>query len=138
MDEPEQQDHYAILSISVDATTKEIKSRARKLYLLHHLDKGGNPEQFCKLRKSLEMTKIDPYLMENTLTYGNPGERTIGVEKRARGKTRRFFEESMKKLNSVHKKLYGGLSRRKSAQYTNDCVRYKRKKNGRKQSEKNV
>ena len=49
MEEPEEQDHYDVLELTSDATSTEIKSAARKLYLRYHPDKGGDVDKFRKV-----------------------------------------------------------------------------------------
>ena len=49
MEEPEEQDHYDVLQLTLYATDTEIKSAARKLHLRYHSDKGGDVERFRKV-----------------------------------------------------------------------------------------
>ncbi len=41
-----------ILGVSEDSTLKEIKKNYRKLVMIHHPDRGGNPETFIKLNEA--------------------------------------------------------------------------------------
>jgi DnaJ family protein A protein 2 len=45
---------YEVLGLPSTATHDEVKKAYRKLILLHHPDKGGDPEQFDKVTKAYE------------------------------------------------------------------------------------
>jgi DnaJ family protein A protein 2 len=45
---------YEVLGLPNTATHDEVKKAYRKLILLHHPDKGGDPEQFDKITKAYE------------------------------------------------------------------------------------
>ena len=49
--------HYAVLGVSNTASDAEIKRAFRKLILKCHPDKGGNPEEFIKVRDSYDVLK---------------------------------------------------------------------------------
>tara|TARA_B110000261_G_scaffold12106_1_gene12187 strand:- start:809 stop:1351 length:543 start_codon:yes stop_codon:yes gene_type:complete len=49
--------HYAVLGVSKTASDDEIKRAFRKLILKCHPDKGGNPEEFIKVRDSYDVLK---------------------------------------------------------------------------------
>ena len=49
--------HYAVLGVSKTAADDEIKRAFRKLILKCHPDKGGNPEEFIKVRDSYDVLK---------------------------------------------------------------------------------
>ncbi|MDI1494933.1 MAG: molecular chaperone DnaJ [Cenarchaeum symbiont of Oopsacas minuta] len=52
-----QESNYDILGISENASKKEIQEAFRRLALLHHADRGGNEEQFKKIKQSYEDIK---------------------------------------------------------------------------------
>jgi DnaJ family protein A protein 2 len=52
-------EYYDLLGISTNASEDDIKKAYRKKALLHHPDKGGNPEDFKKLNTAYE-TLSDP------------------------------------------------------------------------------
>ena len=51
--------YYELLDVPANATTDEIKKHYRKYALLHHPDKGGDPEKFKEIQTSYE-TLMDP------------------------------------------------------------------------------
>lgn len=51
--------HYATLGVSKTATQIEIKKAYSKLVLVHHPDKGGNPQIFIKVQAAYEVLR-DP------------------------------------------------------------------------------
>ena len=51
--------YYELLDVPVNATTDEIKKHYRKYALLHHPDKGGDPEKFKEIQIAYE-TLMDP------------------------------------------------------------------------------
>lgn len=61
-------DYYNTLGIPRDATQEEIKKAFRKLAMIHHPDKGGNPTEFQKLNDAYEVLG-DPAKRQQ---YDNP------------------------------------------------------------------
>lgn len=61
-------DYYVTLQIEKTATQKEIKKAYKKLALLHHPDKGGNPEEFKKISEAYLVLSDENRRME----YDNP------------------------------------------------------------------
>ena len=51
--------YYELLDVPKNATTDEIKKHYRKYALLHHPDKGGDPEKFKEIQIAYE-TLMDP------------------------------------------------------------------------------
>ena len=51
--------YYELLDVPKNATTDEIKKHYRKYALLHHPDKGGDPEKFKEIQTAYE-TLMDP------------------------------------------------------------------------------
>jgi curved DNA-binding protein len=47
-------DYYKILGVSRNATEEEIKKAYRKLAMTHHPDRGGNEEEFKKIKEAYE------------------------------------------------------------------------------------
>ena len=45
---------WEILGVSKQATKEEIKNGFKSMARIHHPDKGGNPEQFLKVRKAYD------------------------------------------------------------------------------------
>ena len=52
-----QESNYDILGISEIASKKEIHEAFRRLALLHHADRGGNEEEFKKIKQSYDDIK---------------------------------------------------------------------------------
>ena len=48
-------DWYVVLRVSRDAKTDEIRTSFRKLAVLLHPDKGGDPDKFATLREAYEI-----------------------------------------------------------------------------------
>jgi curved DNA-binding protein CbpA len=48
MEEPKFRDYYGDLGVSQESTVREIKKAFYKLAKLHHPDKKGSGEEFCK------------------------------------------------------------------------------------------
>ena len=46
---------YDILGIDEDSEDEDIKKAFRKKALIHHPDKGGDPEEFRKVREAYEI-----------------------------------------------------------------------------------
>ena len=53
-----QESNYDILGISEIASKKEIHEAFRRLALLHHADRGGNEEEFKKIKQSYDDLKV--------------------------------------------------------------------------------
>jgi DnaJ family protein A protein 2 len=66
-------DYYQILEIEKTASHDEIKKAFRKKAVIHHPDKGGDPEMFKKINTAYE-TLSDP---EKRKTYDNPPQNTF-------------------------------------------------------------
>lgn len=48
-------DHYSTLGVSRDASQEEIKKAFRKKAMVHHPDKGGDPNEFQKINQAYEV-----------------------------------------------------------------------------------
>jgi hypothetical protein len=59
-------DHHVTLGVLPGASQAEIKSAFRRLAARHHPDKGGDPEQFKRIRRAYEA------LMRNVKCYEAP------------------------------------------------------------------
>jgi len=46
------QDHYSVLGVSESASTAEVQAPFRRLALVHHPDKGGDPTRFRQIREA--------------------------------------------------------------------------------------
>jgi len=55
MNHIDNKEYYEILNINKNASSSEIKKAYRKLALIHHPDKGGNPEIFKKINDAYEI-----------------------------------------------------------------------------------
>lgn len=64
------QDHYEVLGIERDATTKQIKKAYRKAALKHHPDRGGDANKFKSISTAYEVLS-DPEKKENYDKYGD-------------------------------------------------------------------
>nr|CAB3265944.1 translocation protein SEC63 homolog [Phallusia mammillata] len=62
---------YEVLGVSEDANKVELKKRFRQLVLEKHPDKGGDPEEFMRIRKAYDAL-TDEDTMQNWKDYGNP------------------------------------------------------------------
>lgn len=60
--------HYDTLGISKNASEDDIKKAYRKLVLIHHPDKGGNEEEFKKIKDAYDIL-VNP---ESRNVYDNP------------------------------------------------------------------
>ena len=52
------QSNYEILEVREDATRIEIRDAFRKLVLEHHSDRGGDDEQFKKIKQAFDDLKL--------------------------------------------------------------------------------
>jgi hypothetical protein len=76
--------NYDILGISEDTTEKEIRDAFRRLALQYHSDRGGENEQFIKIKQAYEDLKIgkkypdtDIEKLKNSRVYSNESESDI-------------------------------------------------------------
>ena len=53
-----EESNYEILEINEGASRKEIRNAFRKLVLEHHSDRGGDDEQFKKIKQAFDDLKI--------------------------------------------------------------------------------
>ena len=70
--------YYNILGVNKNTSISEIKKAYRKLVVIHHPDKGGDPEKFKEITTAFE-TLSDPKKKENYDKFGesnggNPGD----------------------------------------------------------------
>ncbi|KAK4468232.1 hypothetical protein MN116_008388 [Schistosoma mekongi] len=64
-------DPFSVLGINKDASAKDIRSAYKKLSLLNHPDKGGNPKLFIQISKAyIALTNEES--RKNWEEYGNP------------------------------------------------------------------
>ena len=61
-------DHYTVLGLNKQASDKEIKTAFRKLAAKHHPDKGGDHQEFIKIKEAYEVLS-DPQKRQD---YDNP------------------------------------------------------------------
>ena len=69
--------YYKILGIDKNANEKDIKKAYRRLAVIHHPDKGGDPEKFKEVTKAFE-TLSDPNKRKNYDKFGEDGENMNG------------------------------------------------------------
>jgi DnaJ-class molecular chaperone len=62
---------YEILGVSKGCSEGELKKAYRKLAIVHHPDKGGDPEQFKKIQGAYDILS-DPQKRQNFDQFGNP------------------------------------------------------------------
>ena len=71
--------NYDILEIAEGSTEKEIRNGFRRLALQFHSDKGGDNEQFIKIKQAYEDLKIGKKFPENTIiTNTNEHDDSVG------------------------------------------------------------
>jgi DnaJ-class molecular chaperone len=75
---PELAKHYAILGLPNGASFDEVKKAYHKLALIHHPDKGGNPQQFQQILEAFKTIEKTPrveavYLEPSVDTYDMKG-----------------------------------------------------------------
>ena len=69
--------YYKILGIDKNSNEKDIKKAYRRLAVIHHPDKGGDPEKFKEVTKAFE-TLSDPNKRKNYDQFGEEGENMNG------------------------------------------------------------
>ena len=69
--------YYKILGVDKNANEKDIKKAYRRLAVVHHPDKGGDPEKFKEVTKAFE-TLSDPNKRKNYDQFGEEGENMNG------------------------------------------------------------
>lgn len=67
-------DHYSVLGVTKQSSDKEIKTAFRKLAAKHHPDKGGDHQEFIKIKEAYE-TLSDPAKRQQ---YDNPQPQGFG------------------------------------------------------------
>ena len=76
-------DLYAVLGLSRNAETDEIRSTYKKLAKEHHPDKGGDPEKFKEISQAHEILSDDEkrrmYDMTGSVSEGNQGSPFSGM-----------------------------------------------------------
>ncbi len=65
-------EYYKLLGVTKDASESDIKKAYRKMALLHHPDKGGDPEMFKEVSSAAE-TLCDPEKRKLYDQYGKDG-----------------------------------------------------------------
>ena len=60
------QSNYEILGVRDEATKTEIRDAFRKLVLEHHSDRGGNDEQFKKIKQAFDDLKLGKKFPDST------------------------------------------------------------------------
>jgi DnaJ family protein A protein 2 len=61
---------YNILEVSNNATQDEIKKKFRKLVVIHHPDKGGDPDKFKEINNAYEILSDENILSTNSESGG--------------------------------------------------------------------
>jgi DnaJ-class molecular chaperone len=62
---------YDVLGLDKSASPDDIRKAYRKLIMVHHPDKGGDPEKFKKIQEAYEVLS-DPQKKENFDRFGTP------------------------------------------------------------------
>jgi curved DNA-binding protein CbpA len=113
--------NYDILGILEGSTEKEIRDAFRRLALRYHSDKGGENDQFIKIKQAYEDLKIgkkypetDLEKIRNSRVYSGDSEENIRRKNRILGqelsKEMRFAEEwatDLTRTNSTGTRLFG-------------------------------
>ena len=69
---------YDVLGVSNDADTNEIKKAFKKQAMVHHPDKGGDPEKFKEIQKAHEILTDDRRRQIYDMTGSEDGEPQMG------------------------------------------------------------
>ena len=113
--------NYDILEIAEGSTEKEIRNGFRRLALQFHSDKGGDNEQFIKIKQAYEDLKIgkkypetDIEKLRKSRVYSGDSEedirrknRILGQELSKEMKTAQEWAAALNRSNSTASKLFG-------------------------------
>jgi curved DNA-binding protein CbpA len=113
--------NYDILEIAEGSTEKEIRNGFRRLALQFHSDKGGDNEQFIKIKQAYEDLKIgkkypetDIEKLRKSRVYSGDSEedirrknRILGQELSKEMKTAQEWAAALNRSNSTGSKLFG-------------------------------
>ncbi|MDH3617400.1 MAG: DnaJ domain-containing protein [Nitrosopumilus sp.] len=113
--------NYDILEIAEGSTEKEIRNGFRRLALQFHSDKGGDNEQFIKIKQAYEDLKIgkkypetDIEKLRKSRVYSGDSEedirrknRILGQELSKEMKTAQEWATALNRSNSTASKLFG-------------------------------
>ncbi len=115
------ENNYDILEIIEDSTRKEIRDGFRRLALQFHSDRGGDTEQFIKIKQAYEDLKIgkkypdtDFEKLRNSRVYSSDSEEDIrrknlilGQKLAKEMKTAQEWAAALNRSNSTDTKLFG-------------------------------
>lgn len=113
--------NYDILGISEDSTEKEIRDGFRRLALQFHSDKGGDNEQFIKIKQAYEDLKIgkkypetDIEKLRKSRVYSSDSEEDIrrknqilGQELSKEMQTAQEWAAALNRTNTTGSRLFG-------------------------------
>ncbi len=113
--------NYDILGISEDSTEKEIRDGFRRLALQFHSDKGGDNEQFIKIKQAYEDLKIgkkypetDIEKLRKSKVYSSDSEEDIrrknqilGQELSKEMQTAQEWAAALNRTNTTGSRLFG-------------------------------
>jgi curved DNA-binding protein CbpA len=115
------ENNYDILGIIEGSTEKEIRNAFRRLALQYHSDRGGENDQFIKIKQAYEDLKIgkkypetDLEKIRNSRVYSGDSEEDVrrknlilGQELSKEMKTAEEWASNLNKTNSTATKLFG-------------------------------
>ncbi|MCE9651996.1 MAG: DnaJ domain-containing protein [Nitrosarchaeum sp.] len=115
------ENNYNILGIPEDATEIDIRNAFRRLALQYHSDRGGENEQFIKIKQAYEDLKIgkkypetDLEKLRNSRVYSGDSDEDIRRKNQILGqelfkemKTAEDWAANLNKTNSIGTRLFG-------------------------------
>ena len=115
------ENNYDILGIVEDSTEKEIRDAFRRLALQYHSDRGGENEQFIKIKQAYEDLKIgkkypetDVEKIKNSRVYSGDSEadvrrknQIVGQQLSKEMKTAEEWAAALNRANSTATRLFG-------------------------------